>query len=109
MRNYLGKIKLNDSPNSVKRQFYLSHVRFVLEHFSPVWSPYLVTEIASLAMRRCSDVPPNLFLMISQIYSIEIDVHDHHTFLSIEKYMISVLYLFALVEMLIITFRILII
>ena len=37
-----------DSTDPVKRQLYLSHVRSVLEYCSPVWSPYLVTEIASL-------------------------------------------------------------
>ena len=38
----------HDSPDSVKRQLYLSHVMSVLEYCSPVWSPYLVTKIASL-------------------------------------------------------------
>ena len=47
----LGMIKRAveyDSPDSVKRQLSLSHVRSVLQYCSPVWSPYIVTEIASL-------------------------------------------------------------
>ena len=47
----LGMIKRAvwyDSPDSVKRQLYLSHVRSALEYCSPVWSPYLVTELSSL-------------------------------------------------------------
>ena len=52
-------------------------------------------------------VLPNLFLMISQIYPIEIDVQNYYyyPFLSVEKYMISVLYLIAFMEKVIVTFR----
>ena len=61
----LGMIKRAvgyDSPDYVKRQ----HVRFVLEYCSPVWSPYLVTEIASLekAQRRATKFILNLFTTI---------------------------------------------
>ena len=66
----LGMIKRAvgyDSPDSVKRQLYLSHVRSVLEYCSPVWSPYLVTEIASLekVQRRATKFILNDFSDIS--------------------------------------------
>ena len=66
----LGKIKRAvgyDSLDSVKRQLYLSHVRSVLQYCSPVWSPYLVTEIASLekVQRRATKFIPNDFSDIS--------------------------------------------
>ena len=66
----LGKIKRAvgyDSPDYVKRQLYLSHVRSVLEYCSPVWSPYLVTEIASLekVQRRATKFILNDFSDIS--------------------------------------------
>ena len=66
----LGKIKRAvgyDSLDSVIRQLYLSHVRSVLEYCSPVWSPYLVTEIASLekVQRRATKFIPNDFSDIS--------------------------------------------
>ena len=56
-----------DSPDSVKRQLYLSHVWSVLEYCSPVWSPYLVTEIASLekVQRRATKFILNDFSDIS--------------------------------------------
>ena len=98
-----------DSPDYVKRQLYLSHVWSVLEYCSPVLSPYLVTEIASLekVQRRATKFILNDFTDIS--YS------DRCTKLSLlplsfhKKYMISVLYLIAFMGKLIVTFRILII
>ena len=71
----LGMIKRAvgyDSPDSVKRQLYLSHVRSVLEYCSPVWSPYLVTEIASLekVQRRATKYILNDFSDISYSYKI---------------------------------------
>ena len=62
----LGMIKRAvgyDSPDSVERQLYLSHVRSVLEYCSSVWSPYLVTEIASLEkmQRRATKFIPSDF------------------------------------------------
>ena len=56
-----------DSPDSVKHQLYLSHARSVLENCSPVWSPYLVTEIAALekVQRRATKFILNDFSDIS--------------------------------------------
>ena len=93
----LGMIKRvvgYDSPDSVKRELYLSHVRSVVEYCSPVWSPYLVTEIASLekVQRRATKFIPN---DLSDISHIEIDVQNYHyyPFLSVEKYMIYMFYI----------------
>ena len=66
----LGMIKRAvgyDSPDSGKRQLYLSHARPVLEYCSPVWSPYLVKEIASLekVQRRATKFILNDFSDIS--------------------------------------------
>ena len=39
-----------NAPVAIKLQLYLSHVRSLLEYFTPLWSPYQVNEIMRIEM-----------------------------------------------------------